>query len=177
MAYDLFIIEGEKFFYSPSLVDRMQPLLARREAGRKAGVASGKARSERLLNVGSTLVEQVKESKVKESKEREPHNSVVRGTLSKVLKYFSVQPKTAAEQGLWLDEIEKLNRIDSVPFDEMVKVIIHTRQDDFWAKNFLSLRKIRRRDKDGVMFYEKFKANMNRNPKQNYKTTEDQGFY
>jgi hypothetical protein len=65
--FGLFVV-NEPLFYSQSLVDRMQVYLAKREAGRKAGIASGAARrakAERALNEPSTS--KVKESKVKES--------------------------------------------------------------------------------------------------------------
>jgi len=62
--YSLFIIDENNFF-SPSLVQRMQPYISRQVAGRKAGIASGKARNERLLNDRSTS--KVKESKVKDN--------------------------------------------------------------------------------------------------------------
>jgi hypothetical protein len=66
--FDLFTVEDEGIFYSESLINRMQTYLAKRAAGRKAGIASGAARrakSERLLNEPSTS--KVKESKVKET--------------------------------------------------------------------------------------------------------------
>jgi hypothetical protein len=63
------------------------------------------------------------------------------------------------EQGS-LDTIEKLNRIEKVPFEDIIRIVKATREDVFWKKNFLSLTKLRKK-KDGVMyivsFNEKFK--------------------
>jgi hypothetical protein len=60
----------------------------------------------------------------------------------------------------WLDTIEKLNRIEKVPFEDIIRIVKAVREDVFWKKNFLSLTKLRKK-KDGVMyivsFNEKFK--------------------
>jgi hypothetical protein len=63
------------------------------------------------------------------------------------------------EQGS-LDTIEKLNRIEKVPFEDIIRIVKAVREDVFWKKNFLSLTKLRKK-KDGIMyivsFNEKFK--------------------
>ena len=62
----------------------------------------------------------------------------------------------------WLSVIEKLHRIDKVPYQEIVRLTELARKDSFWSKNFLSLTKLRMKDKQKVMyivvFSEKFKA-------------------
>tara|TARA_R110000851_G_scaffold561_1_gene1926 strand:+ start:833 stop:1279 length:447 start_codon:yes stop_codon:yes gene_type:complete len=59
-----------------------------------------------------------------------------------------------------LDTIEKLNRLDKVPFEDIIRIVKAVREDEFWSKNFLSLTKLRKK-KDGIMyivsFNEKFK--------------------
>ena len=61
----------------------------------------------------------------------------------------------------WLDTIDKLNRIEKIPFDYISKLVKQTREDDFWSSNFLSLTKLRKKNKDGIMyltvFHERFK--------------------
>ena len=83
--YDLFVVENEEFFYSESLNRRMGLMNDKREQARLAGKKSGEARrnkdleykektnihltdDERPFNDCSTDAEQLKESKVKESK-------------------------------------------------------------------------------------------------------------
>lgn len=86
------------------------------------------------------------------------------------LKFFpdQLKPKNKKIQNKWLDTIDKLNRIDNVPFDLIVDIVKKTREDEFWSKNFLSLTKLRQK-KDGVMyivsFNEKFKSNKSNNGK------------
>jgi len=62
----------------------------------------------------------------------------------------------------WLDTIEKLNRIDKIPFGKIIEIVKLTREDAFWSKNFLSIPKLRKKDSSGVkyvvVFNEKFKS-------------------
>jgi hypothetical protein len=60
----------------------------------------------------------------------------------------------------WLDTIEKLNRIDGVPFLEIERIVKAVREDTFWGKNFLSMTKLRKKKDEVyyiVIFGEKFK--------------------
>jgi hypothetical protein len=78
------------------------------------------------------------------------------------LEYFDVglHPKEKDVDN-WLDTIKKLNRLEHLPFSDIVLLVKSARQDTFWAKNFLSLTKLRRKDKDKIpywkVFVEKFK--------------------
>ena len=36
----------------------------------------------------------------------------------------------------WLDTIDKLNRIDKIPFENIIEIVKKTRGDDFWRQNF-----------------------------------------
>lgn len=69
----------------------------------------------------------------------------------------------------WLDTIEKLNRIDKIPFQSIIDITKKTRSDNFWASNFLSLNKLRKKNKDGIMyvvvFNEKIKSQIKQKPK------------
>ena len=68
----------------------------------------------------------------------------------------------------WLETIEKLNRIDKIPFEKIIEIVQKTRNNDFWSKNFLSLVKLRQKNRQGVMwvvyFNEQIKTNI---PKSN----------
>jgi hypothetical protein len=60
----------------------------------------------------------------------------------------------------WIDTIEKLNRIDGVPFLEIERIVKATREDSFWSQNFLSMTKLRKKKDEVyyiVIFGEKFK--------------------
>jgi hypothetical protein len=75
-GYELFQI-GTDYFYSPKLIEYLEPYFKAREQRSLAGQKSGESRrlkallptnDERLLNGRSTVVEQVEESKEKESR-------------------------------------------------------------------------------------------------------------
>lgn len=94
--YDLFQMDGNEFFYSASLIERMQPLLKKKEQGRLAGIASGIARRERSLNGSSTGVErtlnnkrrgeEIREDKIREECIVEKKSKIP--TLQQVKDYF-----------------------------------------------------------------------------------------
>ncbi len=86
-----------------------------------------------------------------------------------------LQPKTPKQKESWLETIEKLNRIDNIPFEKIEEIVSKTRADDFWSKNFLSLTKLRKKNTDGIMyiivFNEKIKSNNGK--KESNSTTEE----
>tara|TARA_R110002051_G_C8769409_1_gene503364 strand:+ start:31988 stop:32818 length:831 start_codon:yes stop_codon:yes gene_type:complete len=82
--------------------------------------------------------------------------------LDNCLKNFPnhLQPKNNKS---CLDTIEKLNRIDKIPFELIEQIVKKTREDTFWSKNFLSINKLRNKDKNGVMYVSVFAENIKSN--------------
>jgi len=82
-----------------------------------------------------------------------------------LLQYFDehLHPKTESQKNKWLDTIEKLRRLDKIPYKTIVEIVQKTRADSFWGKHFLSLTKLRKTNKDGVkyviVFNEQIKSN------------------
>jgi Helix-turn-helix domain len=56
----------------------------------------------------------------------------------------------------WARTFDDLMRIDGRTIPEIEEVCRWARGDDFWARNFLSPLKLRRRDRDGTMYYDVF---------------------
>ena len=88
-----------------------------------------------------------------------PNKNLVEDCLNNCLKFFPLHlhPK---DKNTWLDTIEKLNRIDGVPFLEIERIVKAVREDPFWGKNFLSITKLRKKKDEVyyiVIFGEKFK--------------------
>jgi len=79
----------------------------------------------------------------------------VQNCFSEILKSFDshLHPKTEKQKNDWLKTVDDLNRIDGHPFEVIFEVVKHIRADSFWAKNFLSLTKLRAKNKDGVQFF------------------------
>lgn len=89
-------------------------------------------------------------------------SSEVFNCFDNCLNFFSenLHPKNETQKNNWLESIEKLNRIENIPFEVIEEITKKTREDDFWSKNFLSLCKLRKKNNDGIMyiqvFYERF---------------------
>lgn len=64
-----------------------------------------------------------------------------------ILPFFDerFKPHNSHNQNEWLDQLDKLNRIDGFDWDEIKNTIIWARQNDFWKANFLSIAKVRLR--------------------------------
>ena len=65
-----------------------------------------------------------------------------------------LRPASEIEKKKWLDVCERLLKGNS---HEHIKTIVKkARMDDFWGKQFLSLNKLIKSDKDGVNYFVKF---------------------
>jgi hypothetical protein len=113
---------------------------------------------------GSPLQVQVKEQ-VKEQEEK-VYSKEIHNCLDNCLTSFpdNLHPNET-QKPKWLDTIDKLNRIDKIPYRIIESITHKVRADDFWSKNFMSLTKLRKNNKDGVkfivVFYEQFKNKTN----------------
>ena len=76
-----------------------------------------------------------------------------------------LRPKDEKSKAKWLDTIDKLHRIDKIPYQKIVDIVEATRNNDFWNKNFLSLTKLRKKNGDQVMYIVVFNAQMKSNGK------------
>jgi len=87
-----------------------------------------------------------------------------------------LKPKDEKSQVKWLDVIDKLNRLDNLQFSDISLIVKTVRRDKFWSKNFLTLRKLRRKNNDGVpywkVFREKFKKEQSKS--EQYKSAYEQ---
>ena len=83
------------------------------------------------------------------------------------LNYFEdhLKPSNEKIKKNWLDTIDKLNRLEKLPFNEIRRIVKGTRGNDFWRKNFLSIPKLRKKNNEGILyvivFYEKLKTQKN----------------
>ena len=71
-----------------------------------------------------------------------------------------LQPKTESQQKKWIDEIRKLHELDGLDYDVIYQIVKGTRSDDFWSKNFLSIMKLRKKNKDDVKYIVVFAENL-----------------
>lgn len=103
-------------------------------------------------------------------------NVNLKETYEKCKKHFPphLHPKNDKEVNNWLTTIKRLHEIDKVPLAAIVKITAWARQNEFWAKNFLSLTKLRKKNKEGVMYIIVFNENIKANGKQTNSTTTDE---
>jgi len=70
---------------------------------------------------------------------------------------------TDKDKWKWTDEVRKLNEIDNYSYSDIEKAIRHGRSDIFWKENFLSMRSLRTKGKDGIMKIVKILENEKKN--------------
>ncbi len=99
------------------------------------------------------------EEKVKEQNKTKVYDKSVHDCLEICLQFFPKHLHPKNNDGL--DVIEKLNRIEEIPFNIIQQIVKKTREDDFWSKNFLSMNKLRKKDKDGLMYILVFNERIN----------------
>lgn len=67
------------------------------------------------------------------------------------------QPKTENQKQKWLKVIDELDRIEKITPRQVFYITKQTLEDSFWADNFTTPLKLRRRNKDGVKWIYVFK--------------------
>lgn len=70
------------------------------------------------------------------------------------------KPKTEKQISEWHDTLDKLIRIDGHSPEKIQNIIKRTRMDDFWRTNFLSVLKLRKKNKEGIMYFTVFEKKM-----------------
>lgn len=78
-----------------------------------------------------------------------------------IIKYFPVSsiPKKLDE---WFEITEKLNRIENYNLIDIEIIVKRFRADDFWQNNFMSYKKLRSKNKEGIKYIDYF-ANIIKN--------------
>jgi len=78
--------------------------------------------------------------------------------LEHIAKLFPdrTRPKTTAQKEKWLKTIEWANKKHSVDPRNLYVLIQKTRNDEFWSRNFLSILKLTKKNKDGVLYLDVF---------------------
>ena len=72
-----------------------------------------------------------------------------------------LHPKTNKQIESWKNTIEKLNRIDNIDFKIIYKITENARNDNFWGSNFLSILKLRKKNKYGIPYIVVFNELLN----------------
>lgn len=83
--------------------------------------------------------------------------------FNQVIENFTedLRPKTLKQKADWIDTIDKLVRIDKFTSEQITEVIKFAREDSFWQTNFLSILKLRKKNKEGIIYFNVFRHAMN----------------
>jgi hypothetical protein len=81
---------------------------------------------------------------------------------NRLLSFFpsKFRPKNKSQQNAWIETLDKLVRIDGLDTDTIEKIIKWARADEFWEKNFMTLIKLRQKNKEQIPYWTVFQAKM-----------------
>lgn len=114
------------------------------------------------VNDSVTVLKDLKGKKIKEKQQKEKSFSPeVENCFTECLKFFPehLHPK---KPDTWKITIKQLNEIEKLPFETIIDIVKRTRADDFWSKNFLSLTKLRKKNKDDIPYVVVFNERIDR---------------
>jgi len=66
------------------------------------------------------------------------------------------QPKSKNQKDKWIDCLDKIERIEKIKLSDLYLVVKHIRRDSFWNEHFLTLLKLRNKDKNGIKYLYRF---------------------
>lgn len=98
--------------------------------------------------------------------------SIAYKSINHFIKLFpkKYQPKSESQKNKWIILLDKINRLDGYDLRDVYKCCKELRADDFWANNFLSLLKLRNKDKNGIKYIDRFMDKfINQKPKSYFK--------
>ena len=93
----------------------------------------------------------------------------------KIIDFFpeDLKPQNKMLKDKWVNELRHLIEIDGLVQNEILKIVNWGRSDDFWKSNFLSLLKLRKKNKEGIPYWQVFKQKMNGHKSKDKFFTED----
>lgn len=90
------------------------------------------------------------------------HEHVIKELYKGIEIFFDedCRPKTEKQIQDWYDTLDKLIRIDGYTPEHIHDVIKRARMDDFWRQNFLSVLKLRKKNKEGIPYFTVFEKKL-----------------
>lgn len=160
--FGLFQIKND-FFSSKSVDDRL------RRRKEKSRVASANAHKRWEKEHANALQSQSKRNAKKESKVKDIKVKYIvedeknfEAFLKSLIELFpeDSRPKDKEELNAWLESIDMLFRIDKIDLEKIYRISKWARNDEFWSGNFLSIRKLRRKNKENIPYHVVFSEKM-----------------
>lgn len=170
--FDLFVIKDGQFG-SMSVERRLDERNKKSETARESAFKRwGKKKRDANALRTQCKGNAIKERKVKERKEE--YNKDVKNLYDDIVIFFDedCRPKTEAEKINWYDVLDKMIRIDGRDPEHIKNIIKRTRMDDFWRQNFLSVLKLRKKNKDGISYFTVFEKKITKESGNNISRSE-----
>tara|TARA_R110000787_G_scaffold172681_3_gene285309 strand:+ start:1002 stop:1703 length:702 start_codon:yes stop_codon:yes gene_type:complete len=107
------------------------------------------------INTNNTINNSLTSKNVKSEKDFPP---LILDSYNHIVKLFpkQTQPKTKNEKLKWLSELDKLQRLDGYNPRQIYLICSKVRNDNFWSQNFLSITKLRQKNKEGIKYIQSF---------------------
>ena len=124
---------------------------------RRKNRESTKQKSEDMNNICETHVKRMENENINKDIDSNILN------LYKGIEIFfdeDCRPKTEKQIHDWYDTLDKLIRIDGYTPEHIHDVIKRARMDDFWRQNFLSVLKLRKKNKEGIPYFTVFEKKL-----------------
>lgn len=118
------------------------------------------------------IIKELSLSFKEDKKDFDSYSSEVKECVRECIKSFPkhLHPKKDKEWLNVLDTIDKLNRIELLPFEAIQEIVKKTREDSFWSTNFLSLNKLRKKNKEGILYITVFYEQLSKNKSKSVNT-------
>ncbi len=106
----------------------------------------------------NTVATTIERKKKKDNNENKISDEIKNFTasLSKLFPENIITKLTDSQKRNWIDTIDKLIRIDKFTKQQIEKAIKAGRKDEFWSKQFLSMNKLRKLNKDDIKYINVF---------------------
>jgi uncharacterized protein YdaU (DUF1376 family) len=155
VSEDVLKIDGDKLIQKRMVRDNYISEVrsdAGKEGGKKSSFAKAKAKAKHQAKMQANT---------------EYENEIVFNLYKGVEIFFDedCRPKTEKAKNEWYDTLDKLIRIDGYSPEHIHDVIKRARMDDFWRQNFLSILKLRKKNKDGIPYFTVFEKKLNNGTK------------
>lgn len=126
----------------------------RSESGKKGG----RPRKQTKAKKANALLEKQTKAKKADNDTVTVTDNVTEELYKSILVFFDedCRPRNQDQKNKWIDVLDKLNRIDGHSPEEIKNIIKRTRMDPFWKSNFLSVLKLRDKNKDGISYFTVF---------------------
>lgn len=101
---------------------------------------------------------------IKETKKEIAFSNEIESCYNSLIEYFNTKPKDKKASDNWKDCIKQLNEKHQVKFSDLIYIVSKARSDEFWSKNFISLLKLIKKNKEDIYYIDYFIEKFGVNP-------------